>query len=142
MLLRECQDQFAQFIDTHRLHYRFQRCVSRGIGGNFDGDTSAVDCRQPNRDQMLAEIAFSVVRASADSVGQRARPIELNLVDPLGLNRGVGLGFGDAKPANVTDVVLAAGEDEIAGDVEQRRFGERHVTMVPDATVRTPAAPA
>jgi hypothetical protein len=35
---------------------------------------------------------------------------------------------------DITNVVFAPGVDEVTGNLEQRRFGERHITMVPDST--------
>lgn len=81
---------------------------------------------------MLAEVAFVVMRTGAPSLQTGSRPVELDSVDTLGLDRRGRLGRGDAQPPDIANVVFAAREDGIPGHGEQSLFGQWHVTMVPD----------
>ena len=134
--LRKRDDQFTQLIDIHRLHRCFQHCLGRIAGCVVDRDPSGVDRGESGRDQMLAEVAVGMMPAGTGPVGERTGPVELDLVDVLGLDRRVGLVVGGAEPSDITDVVFAPGVDQVTGHLEQRRFGERHITMVPDSWAR------
>jgi len=126
--LGEGHDEFAKLVDVHRLHGHFQRrCHPSGV---VDG--AAVDHRESDRHQVLAEVTVGGVRARAETIRLRTRPIQLHGVDLLGLDRGTGLLGGDPEPSDIPHVVFAPAVAPVTGHLEQRTLRQRHTDMVPD----------
>lgn len=71
------------------------------------------------------------VRARADTIRLLTGPLELDVVDPLGLDRRVGSPGRRSQSSDVPDIVFASGIAPVTGPLKQRPLRQRHIDMVP-----------